>query len=52
LPYLFFSWLGVIPFLTEEALFGTLKEVAALGPGTEIVFDYVMVEGRLKRADG
>jgi methyltransferase (TIGR00027 family) len=43
----FFSWLGVIPFLTEEAIFGTLKEVASLGAGTEIVFDYLLVEALL-----
>jgi O-methyltransferase involved in polyketide biosynthesis len=40
----FFSWLGVIPFLTEEAIFGTLKEVASLAPGSELVFDYVLSE--------
>jgi len=43
----FFSWLGVIPFLTEEAIFGTLKEVAALAPGSEMVFDYVLPEALL-----
>jgi methyltransferase (TIGR00027 family) len=43
----FFSWLGVIPFLTEEAIFGTLKEVASLAPGSELVFDYILSEALL-----
>lgn len=36
----FFSWLGVTEFLTEDAVFRTLKEVAALAPGSELVFQY------------
>jgi len=38
----FFSWLGVVPYLTEEAVFRTLQEVASAAPGSEIVFDYVV----------
>ena len=33
-----FSWLGVTPYLTLEAIFGTLRSVAAFAPGTEIMF--------------
>jgi methyltransferase (TIGR00027 family) len=35
-----FSWLGVTPYLTEDAIFSTLREVAALAAGTEIIFEY------------
>ena len=36
----FFSWLGVIVYLTREAVFETLSFVAARPPGSQIVFDY------------
>ena len=37
----FFSWLGVIPYLTHEAIFDTLRLIAAYAKsGSEIVFDY------------
>ena len=36
----FFSWLGVTYYLTEEAIFETLRSVATAAPGTEIVFEY------------
>jgi methyltransferase (TIGR00027 family) len=32
----FFSWLGVIGYLTEEATFKTLREVVAAAPGSEM----------------
>jgi methyltransferase (TIGR00027 family) len=35
-----FAWLGVIPYLTREAIETTLCAVAALPAGTEIIFDY------------
>jgi methyltransferase (TIGR00027 family) len=37
-----FSWLGVVPYLTEEAIFGTLRTVASVFAGTEIIFDYAV----------
>jgi methyltransferase (TIGR00027 family) len=37
----FFSWLGVVPYLTEAAIFSTLGYVAQLPGGSEVVFDYV-----------
>jgi methyltransferase (TIGR00027 family) len=37
----FFSWLGVVPYLTEPAVFSTLAFVARLSGGAEVVFDYV-----------
>ena len=35
----FFLWLGVVPYLTDAAVFGTLGTIAAIG-GSETVFDY------------
>jgi methyltransferase (TIGR00027 family) len=37
----FFSWLGVAPYLTEQAVFSTLAFIAGLPGGGEVVFDYV-----------
>jgi methyltransferase (TIGR00027 family) len=37
----FFSWLGVVPYLTDDAIFSTLGFVAGLPGGAEVVFDYV-----------
>ena len=36
----FFTWLGVVPYLTDEAVFATLGFIAALPGGGEVVFDY------------
>jgi methyltransferase (TIGR00027 family) len=36
----FVLWLGVTPYLTEEALFATLSELGRLPGGAEVVFDY------------
>jgi methyltransferase (TIGR00027 family) len=35
----FLLWLGVVPYLTEKAIFATLGFIAKL-PGGEVVFDY------------
>lgn len=35
-----FAWLGVTVYLTREAILTTLRAVASLAKGTEIVFDY------------
>jgi methyltransferase (TIGR00027 family) len=37
----FFSWLGVVPYLTEQAVVSTLGFLARLPGGSEVVFDYV-----------
>jgi methyltransferase (TIGR00027 family) len=37
----FFSWLGVVPYLTEPAIYSTLGFIARLPGGAEVVFDYV-----------
>lgn len=40
----FFSWIGVIPYLTHEAIETTLTTVGACAPGSEIVFTYTQTE--------
>jgi methyltransferase (TIGR00027 family) len=35
-----FSWLGVTMYLTLDAIFSTLRAIAALAAGTEIIFEY------------
>jgi methyltransferase (TIGR00027 family) len=37
----FFTWLGVVPYLTDEAIFSTLGFIAGLAGGAHVVFDYV-----------
>jgi methyltransferase (TIGR00027 family) len=37
----FFSWLGVVPYLSEAAVFSTLGTIARLAGGADVVFDYV-----------
>ena len=36
----FFTWLGVVPYLTEEAVWSTLGFLASLPNGALVVFDY------------
>jgi methyltransferase (TIGR00027 family) len=36
----FFSWLGVVPYLTRPAVLETLRYVANISAGGEVVFDY------------
>lgn len=36
----FFIWLGVVPYLSEAAVFATLGFIAALASGAHVVFDY------------
>jgi methyltransferase (TIGR00027 family) len=36
----FFAWLGVTPYLTHDAIMGTLSFIASLKPGSGVVFDY------------
>ena len=36
----FFTWLGVVPYLTERAVFSTLDFIASLAGGAHVVFDY------------
>ena len=36
----FFAWLGVVPYLSEDAIRTTLTMIAGLPGGAEVVFDY------------
>jgi methyltransferase (TIGR00027 family) len=36
----FFTWLGVVPYLTEEGILTTLKFIASLGGSKHVVVDY------------
>jgi methyltransferase (TIGR00027 family) len=36
----FFTWLGVVPYLTEEAIWSTLGFIAGLRNGAHVAFDY------------
>ncbi|MBR1155196.1 class I SAM-dependent methyltransferase [Bradyrhizobium sp. JYMT SZCCT0428] len=41
----FFSWLGVVPYLTEPAIWRTLGYIAQLQGGADVVFDYLNQTG-------
>ena len=43
----FFSWLGVTMYLDNDAVLSTLREIAALPPGSGIVFDYQLLPSLL-----
>ena len=36
----FFTWLGVVPYLTEESVTSTLSFIASVAGGAHVVFDY------------
>ena len=36
----FFTWLGVVPYLTERSIWSTLQFIASLPKGAQVVFDY------------
>ncbi len=39
----FFSWLGTVPYLTENTVFNVLRDLASFAAlGSEIVFDYLI----------
>ena len=35
-----FAWLGVVPYLSRDAIWKTLEAIAGLAKGTQLVFDY------------
>jgi methyltransferase (TIGR00027 family) len=47
----FFTWLGVLVYLTKEAILSTLRYVASLPGGADIVFDYSNPTGSLSGDD-
>jgi methyltransferase (TIGR00027 family) len=44
---MFCSWLGVVPYLTEQAFEGTLEFLAAMPAGSGLVFDYAVPRSSL-----
>jgi len=36
----FFTWLGVVPYLTQEAIWATLGFIAGIPGGSHVIFDY------------
>ncbi len=46
----FFTWLGVVPYLTKAAIDETLGRIAGVGGGAEVVFDYSDPPGALSEA--
>ncbi len=46
----FFSWLGVVPYLTKPAVVSTLAFIGALQGGAQVVFDYATPPGEGSRA--
>jgi methyltransferase (TIGR00027 family) len=48
----FFSWLGTVPYLSDEAVFSVLAALSSLAPaGSQLVFDYVVPDELLDDAD-
>jgi len=43
----YFSWLGVTPYLTEEAFSGTVRFIASMPSGSGVVFDYAVPRSSL-----
>ncbi len=43
----FFTWLGVVPYLSNEAIWSTVRFIAALQSGAQVVFDYSDPPGSL-----
>jgi methyltransferase (TIGR00027 family) len=43
----FFVWLGVVPYLSQDAVTATLRAIASV-PGGEVVFDYTSPAHRLE----
>lgn len=48
----FFSWLGVVPYLTFEAFRSTLRFFGAMAAGSGVVFDYPLPREALGEAEG
>ncbi|RJP51989.1 MAG: SAM-dependent methyltransferase [Anaerolineaceae bacterium] len=46
----FFSWLGVTEYLTTEAVMTTLRFIASVPVGSEVVFDYMLTPALLTPA--
>lgn len=47
----FFSWLGVVPYLTRDAALATLKFIAGLPQGSGVLFDYTIPRERMSEIE-
>jgi methyltransferase (TIGR00027 family) len=47
----FFSWLGVVPYLTRDAAMATLGWIGGLPRGSGVVFDYAIPRERMGEAE-
>ena len=47
----FFSMLGVVIYLTEEAVMNTMRLVASCAPGSEVVFSFSLPHSHLSEAE-
>ena len=48
----FFSWLGTVPYLSEDAVFAVLRDLAYFAArGSEIVFDYLIPTDKMTLED-
>lgn len=47
----FFSWLGVVPYLTREAALATLRFIAGMPRGSGVVFDYAIPRALLSETE-
>ena len=43
----FFSWLGVTYYLTPDSVFDTLRYIAAMPKGSQIIFDFTLADSEL-----
>jgi O-methyltransferase involved in polyketide biosynthesis len=48
----FFTWLGVVPYLTQDAIFSTLRFVANVSGGASVVFDYANPPASISQPKG
>jgi methyltransferase (TIGR00027 family) len=46
----FFSWLGVTGYLSEPAVYATLRDLATAAPGSRVVFSYGLQESLIASA--
>jgi methyltransferase (TIGR00027 family) len=48
----FFSWLGTVPYLSDDAIFSVLAALSSVAaPGSQLVFDYAVPDSLLDDAD-
>ena len=47
----FFTWLGVVVYLSDEATWSTLRFIASVAAGSHVVFDYSNPPAALQAAD-